>query len=189
MQAWRKAKALATTGERVEPHFGGRGSARKPRKTPSKRPPRRRSTGRPLLRGALRVLLLASFWGFLALAATILFLSRACRIRCFSPSTTGRPTSPSSHPTAPCSPSGACAGATCGSTGCRRICPQAVIATEDRRFYNHFGVDPVGLASAPASATVEAGNVVQGGSTITQQLAKNLFLTPDRTIAPQARRR
>lgn len=59
--------------------------------------------------------------------------------------------------------------------------PQAVIATEDRRFYRHFGVDLVGLVRA-AWTDVRARHVVQGGSTITQQLAKNLFLTPDRTV-------
>ncbi len=59
--------------------------------------------------------------------------------------------------------------------------PQAVIATEDRRFYHHWGVDPVGLARA-VYVNLRAGHVVQGGSTITQQLAKNLFLTPDRTL-------
>ncbi len=58
---------------------------------------------------------------------------------------------------------------------------QAVIATEDRRFYSHFGVDPVGLLRA-ALADLRARHVVQGGSTITQQLAKNLFLTPERTV-------
>jgi penicillin-binding protein 1A len=58
---------------------------------------------------------------------------------------------------------------------------QAVIATEDRRFYRHFGLDVFGLARA-ALANLRAGRVVQGGSTITQQLAKNLFLSPDRTL-------
>ncbi|HEY1432249.1 MAG TPA: PBP1A family penicillin-binding protein [Stellaceae bacterium] len=60
--------------------------------------------------------------------------------------------------------------------------PKAVIATEDRRFYSHFGVDPLGLARA-ALANIAAGHVVQGGSTITQQLAKNLFLTPERSVS------
>jgi penicillin-binding protein 1A len=59
--------------------------------------------------------------------------------------------------------------------------PQAVIATEDRRFYRHFGVDVVGLLRA-AWTDLRARHVVQGGSTITQQLAKNLFLTPNRTF-------
>jgi penicillin-binding protein 1A len=59
--------------------------------------------------------------------------------------------------------------------------PMAVLATEDRRFYTHFGIDPQGLARA-ALANFRAGRVVQGGSTITQQLAKNVFLTNDRSF-------
>lgn len=59
--------------------------------------------------------------------------------------------------------------------------PQALLATEDRRFYSHFGIDPVGLARA-AIVNLRAGRVVQGGSTITQQLAKNVFLTHERSL-------
>lgn len=59
--------------------------------------------------------------------------------------------------------------------------PQAVIAIEDRRFYWHFGIDPIGLGRAMIE-NVMAGRVVQGGSTLTQQLAKNLFLTPERSF-------
>jgi penicillin-binding protein 1A len=59
--------------------------------------------------------------------------------------------------------------------------PEAVIAIEDRRFYSHFGVDPLGLARAFA-INLTSGRMVQGGSTLTQQLAKNLFLSPDRTL-------
>ncbi|MDH3742824.1 MAG: PBP1A family penicillin-binding protein [Hyphomicrobiales bacterium] len=58
--------------------------------------------------------------------------------------------------------------------------PQAVIAIEDRRFRKHFGIDIQGLVRASV-ANYRAGRIVQGGSTITQQLAKNLFLKPDRT--------
>ena len=59
--------------------------------------------------------------------------------------------------------------------------PQAVIAIEDRRFYQHKGVDPLGIARALIVNTV-GGGVRQGGSTITQQLAKNLFLSHQRTL-------
>src|SRR5205809_902804 len=59
--------------------------------------------------------------------------------------------------------------------------PNAVIAIEDRRFRSHFGVDPVGLLRAVAK-NVFAGGVVEGGSTLTQQLAKNMFLTPERSL-------
>ncbi len=58
---------------------------------------------------------------------------------------------------------------------------QAVLATEDRRFFSHPGVDLRGIARA-AWANLRAGGVVEGGSTITQQLAKNLFLTPERSF-------
>ncbi len=59
--------------------------------------------------------------------------------------------------------------------------PNAVIAIEDRRFYSHFGVDPIGLLRA-VYTNYRSGRLVQGGSTLTQQLAKNLFLSPDRTL-------
>jgi len=59
--------------------------------------------------------------------------------------------------------------------------PQAVMATEDRRFYSHFGVDVFGLARAMVT-NVMSGRVRQGGSTLTQQVAKNLFLSPERSI-------
>jgi penicillin-binding protein 1A len=59
--------------------------------------------------------------------------------------------------------------------------PNAVLATEDRRFYSHFGLDPIGMARAMVRNVIKGG-VQQGGSTITQQLAKVLFLTPERTL-------
>ncbi|MEZ5856740.1 MAG: PBP1A family penicillin-binding protein [Hyphomicrobiaceae bacterium] len=58
----------------------------------------------------------------------------------------------------------------------------AVVATEDRRFYDHWGLDPSGLLRA-ALANLRAGRTVQGGSTLTQQLAKNLFLSTERTLS------
>lgn len=58
---------------------------------------------------------------------------------------------------------------------------QAILAIEDRRFYYHFGLDPIGIARA-FGVNIVKGGFVQGGSTITQQLAKNLFLSKDRTL-------
>jgi len=58
---------------------------------------------------------------------------------------------------------------------------KAVLGTEDRRFYEHWGIDFIGLVRALAT-NAKANGVVQGGSTITQQLAKNLFLSNQRTI-------
>jgi penicillin-binding protein 1A len=62
-----------------------------------------------------------------------------------------------------------------------RYVPQAFIAIEDRRFYSHNGLDPVGIGRAML-ANLMHRSVAQGGSTITQQLAKNLFLTQNRTL-------
>ncbi|MFA4950082.1 PBP1A family penicillin-binding protein [Brevundimonas sp.] len=59
--------------------------------------------------------------------------------------------------------------------------PAAFVAIEDRRFYGHPGFDPIGMSRAMV-ANIRAGRVVQGGSTLTQQLAKNLFLSPDQNM-------
>ena len=59
--------------------------------------------------------------------------------------------------------------------------PKAFVAIEDRRFYSHWGIDPVGILRAVAQNV--RGGAVQGGSTLTQQLAKNLFLTQERTLS------
>ncbi|MCA0418509.1 MAG: PBP1A family penicillin-binding protein [Proteobacteria bacterium] len=77
-----------------------------------------------------------------------------------------------------------------GETGGRTITigevppylPRAFVAIEDRRFYEHFGIDPIGITRALVT-NLRGRGVAQGGSTLTQQLAKNLFLTQDRTAA------
>jgi penicillin-binding protein 1B len=63
---------------------------------------------------------------------------------------------------------------------------QAVLAAEDNRFYEHFGVDPLGIVRA-LYVNLSHGDIRQGGSTITQQLAKNYFLTPERTFSRKIR--
>ncbi len=60
--------------------------------------------------------------------------------------------------------------------------PKAFVAIEDRRFYSHHGVDPWGISRAVIADVLRRG-ASQGGSTITQQLAKNLFLTQERTVS------
>ncbi|HWX09788.1 MAG TPA: biosynthetic peptidoglycan transglycosylase, partial [Gaiellaceae bacterium] len=59
--------------------------------------------------------------------------------------------------------------------------PQATVAIEDRRFYQHGGIDPVGILRAVV-ADVRAGKIVQGGSTITQELVRNLYLSREQTF-------
>ncbi|PHM68646.1 peptidoglycan glycosyltransferase/peptidoglycan DD-transpeptidase MrcA [Xenorhabdus sp. KJ12.1] len=63
---------------------------------------------------------------------------------------------------------------------------KAFIATEDSRFYEHHGVDPIGIIRA-ASIMMTSGHASQGASTITQQLARNFFLTPERTLIRKAK--
>jgi penicillin-binding protein 1A len=62
---------------------------------------------------------------------------------------------------------------------------KAIISIEDRRFYSHYGVDPIGLARAMGRNVMQR-RMREGGSTLTQQLAKNLFLSPERTITRKA---
>ena len=63
--------------------------------------------------------------------------------------------------------------------------PNAIIAIEDRRFYSHYGVDPIGIARAMFRNALR-GQMREGGSTLTQQLAKNLFLSQERTFSRKA---
>jgi penicillin-binding protein 1A len=181
MAARRKPKPAAKAAkgkERVEPHFGGkRAPARKPRKTA-----RRSASASPIRRALLRGLFTT-----LALIALIIvgsFLYFVARLP--DPILLALDDRPPNLTIL------ASDGTVLAERGLRRgyvrldrlppYLPQAVIATEDRRFYNHLGVDPVGLVRAGMRNLI-AGSVVQGGSTITQQLAKNLFLSPDRTMA------
>ena len=66
-----------------------------------------------------------------------------------------------------------------------KLTPAAFVAIEDRRFYRHWGIDPRGIGRAML-ANMRGGGVRQGGSTITQQLAKTNFLSGDRTIKRKA---
>jgi len=170
----------------VEPGFGAR------RRPPSRRRPQSRRKGRlwrlrqaarrhPYLFKALRFGLLASIWGTIVLGgAVVYFISQV-----------PDPVLATLDDRPPNVTILAADGTVLAERGLRRghvrvdaLPPhliKAVMATEDRRFYHHFGIDPIGLARATYRNLV-AGSVVEGGSTITQQLAKNLFLKPDRTL-------
>ncbi len=169
---------------RIEPSFGGRRTAPPPRKRrkAASKPSRRRARKHPILKTALRIGLVAGLVCVLALGATIMiFVSRL-----------PDPVLLTLDDRPPNLTILAADGTVLAERGLRRgyvrldrlppYLAEAVIATEDRRFHYHFGIDPIGLVRA-GWRNAEAGGVVQGGSTITQQLAKNLFLKPDRTMA------
>jgi penicillin-binding protein 1A len=177
--------------QRQEPHFGGsppreqkarRGApADDGRRARGGKPPRRKRR-RSILLALLRWCLALSIWG--AIAAALVLAWYALRLPDIG--------AIASFDRRPSMSFEDASGQVVGTTGdlfagavqlseMPAHLPQALLATEDRRFYSHFGVDPVGLARA-AVVNLRAGRVVQGGSTITQQLAKNVFLTHERSF-------
>ena len=179
--ARRSAKPGAKVHRRPEPNFGARrGAARRPSK-------RRRPSGlkrwvirHPWLNRGIRFSLLTAIWGSIVVGAAIIYFIASVP----DPVITALDDRPPNVTIL------AQDGTVLAERGLRRghvrldMLPpylvQAVLSTEDRRFYAHFGIDPLGLVRA-SFRNASAGSVVEGGSTITQQLAKNLFLSPQRT--------
>lgn len=154
-------------------------SAASPAASPGARNPPRRRGG---VGAWLRRLLLLAIWGSVAAAALLIFFAWDLPRPEEALATTRRPSVTleaadgrllSTH--------GDLYGEVARLDDLPAFLPGALMAVEDRRFREHFGLDPVGLARA-ALANLRAGRVVQGGSTLTQQLAKNLFLTPERSL-------
>ncbi|HXG78507.1 MAG TPA: PBP1A family penicillin-binding protein [Methyloceanibacter sp.] len=179
--ARRSARSGAKIVRRREPPFGARhGGPPARRKRRSASSFKRWTRRHPWLYRGLKFSALACIWGTIVLGlAVIYFISRV-----------PDPTIAALDDRPPNVTVLAEDGTVLAERGLRRghirldVLPpylvQAVLATEDRRFYSHWGVDPIGLIRA-TFRNARAGEVVQGGSTITQQLAKNLFLKPDRT--------
>ncbi len=181
------------SGRRIEPRFddGSAGAASDLRADPEDRPPTRRKPekkrARRRHRSLIGVLVYWAFvlgvWGFVALGGLLAYYASQLP-----------PIDQLAVPKRP--PDIQILGvdgtvlADRGDTGGAAVrlgdlppyLPKAFIAIEDRRFYYHFGVDPLGVFRAVAR-DASGGGAVQGGSTLTQQLAKNLFLTQERTIS------
>ncbi len=160
-----------------------RTSSRKPAKSRRGRSSRRQGGGLlGLIRRAVYWSFVLCIWGGIAVAGTVIYFAAKM------PQTTTW-TIPDRPPNVKIvsvegdliANRGATGGEAIGLHQMSPYLPQAVVAIEDRCFYSHFGVDPVGFVRAMATNVI-SGRLVQGGSTITQQLAKNLFLTPDRTL-------
>ncbi|HEV2673522.1 MAG TPA: PBP1A family penicillin-binding protein [Aliidongia sp.] len=163
------------------PPLSGKGPKReapKPRRTPEPKAGWRRAAGRL----ALRLTMIGFVWGAIGLGLLVAWAASTLP-------DTSELAQPDHHPSITLRASDDSLIATFGDlygeelklTDLPKALPEAVIATEDRRFYHHFGIDPLGVARA-IFVDLKAGQMVQGGSTITQQVAKNLFLTPDKTL-------
>ncbi len=141
-------------------------------------PPRRRWRLRWLLRGiGVAIMLLVLAIGWLAVTAP---LSRSLK-----PPAPPQITLLAADGT-PIARSGAIIGASVDVTQLPDHVPQAFLAIEDRQFHRHWGLDPRGISRAMWN-NARAGRMREGGSTITQQLAKNAFLNSDRTAARKLR--
>ncbi len=159
------------------------------RKRPARKPPRRRGRARAaprrrrsLARRAAYLLAVAGVWGLVLLAgaAAVLAVGLPDIDRVLA-----EPRRPGiavlAADGAPLANFGEVYGAWIAPDDLPPVLVDAVLSIEDRRFYRHFGLDPWGLLRA-AAVNLAAGRVAQGGSTLTQQIAKNVFLTPERTL-------
>lgn len=130
----------------------------------------------------LRWAIIATIWGALALALVVLWFARDLPRPESALDATRRPSLSLEDRTGHVFASfGDVVGEPLRLTDVPPYLPQAVVAVEDRRFWHHSGIDLIGLARA-AWTDLVAGRVVQGGSTLTQQVAKNLFLSNARTL-------
>ncbi|MEL6201120.1 MAG: transglycosylase domain-containing protein [Pseudomonadota bacterium] len=168
-------------GSNVKQPKGARRAVRKPT-----RQKRSRNRGRSFIGGLFYWTFVLSIWGGIGLAGVLVYYAAQLP----SASTWAVPDRPPNVKIVSTNGTlignrGATGGQALGLHEMSPYIPQAVVAIEDRRFFNHFGFDPKGFARAMA-ANVAAGRLVQGGSTLTQQLAKNLFLSADRTVGRKA---
>jgi penicillin-binding protein 1A len=156
-----------------------RGGPPEPPELPPSAPRRRIRWGRWLVRGLgafIVLFVIAVLW--LAVTAP---LSRSLK-----PPTPPSVTLLAADGKTPIARKGAIIGTPVDVTKLPKHIPQAFMAIEDRRFYSHWGVSPRGVARAMWN-NLRAGGMREGGSTITQQLAKNAFLTSDRTFGRKGR--
>jgi penicillin-binding protein 1A len=153
--------------------------------------PARRDSGRPRPVAApgwrwLRWLLLGTIWGAVALGALLLALVWDLPRTDLALAATRRPgVTLEAADGRILATSGDVHGEVVRLSDLPAHLPAALIAIEDRRFREHVGLDAIGIARA-AWVNWSSGRIVQGGSTLTQQLAKNLFLTPERTLRRKA---
>lgn len=150
---------------------------------PESRPPSPRFSWRlPSVRGVVRFFVLCGIWGLVLLVGVLAWYGSDLPKLIDTAALTRKPSvTILAEDGSIVARYGEITGAMVDINRLPRHLVNAVLAVEDRRFYHHFGVDPIGLARAMV-INFTAGRVVQGGSTITQQLAKNLFLSPEKSL-------
>ena len=179
--AFFRKKSKAAAKERKEPVLGDG-----PKKaTPSKKKPAKKSTrkkhARPLIFTLLSWGMTLALWGIIVMAATTAYVFLNLEEKGLFKVPERKPGMMMlARDGSVITERGSFYGDAARIHELPRYVPLAVVAIEDRRFYSHFGIDPIGLVRA-FYANYKAGRVVQGGSTLTQQLAKNLFLKSERT--------
>jgi penicillin-binding protein 1A len=191
------AAKKAARGARIEPQFGGSDFAidderqvrGKPQRGQAKKARARRQR-RPLTLGRvvgklIYWLLILGVWGSIAVAGIVVYFA----VQLPAADTWAVPERPANIRVVASngqllSNRGKTGGEAVSLRDLPHYVPAAVLAIEDRRFYEHFGVDPIGILGAIRINLSEGRGPLtgNGGSTITQQLAKNLFLTPDQTL-------
>ncbi len=175
----------AERDDRPAPSRGGSSSARKSQSGRSRRLPKTkagRGSARSLVGRLFRFGLVCSLWGVIALTAVIGYF--ALKLPPIDELTV-----PKRPPNIAIMASDGTLLANRGETGGSAVpikelpayVPRAFVAIEDRRFYSHFGIDPIGILRAAFRNMTSSK--VEGGSTLTQQLAKNIFLTQERTLS------
>ena len=171
-------------GGDMAPRRASRSGGGKPPRPPSRqKKPRRRKGSRSIGSKLFYAAVVLCLWGVIAVGAVVAFY--ASKLPPIDELTV-----PKRPPNIAIMASDGTLLANKGETGGRTVTigelppylPKAFVAIEDRRFYDHWGLDPVGIARA-LYRNVNRGGVSQGGSTLTQQLAKNLFLTQERTAS------
>ncbi|HVV79957.1 MAG TPA: PBP1A family penicillin-binding protein [Pseudolabrys sp.] len=179
------------SGQRREPTFGDSGAELRadpldrppsePRRRKPKAKKKTRRSGRAITRLAYWCFVLALWFGIAGVGAVVWVGAHLPPIQ--SLEIPPRPPSISilDENMKPLATRGDMGGGTLKIKDLPPYLPKAFVAIEDRRFYSHFGVDPLGIARAAVANVLHRG-ISQGASTITQQLAKNLFLTQERTF-------
>src|SRR5690606_17658051 len=191
-----KAKGKAARSSRVEPQFGGSDFAIEDERPVRGKPARgkvRKAGGRrqrrPLTLGRVigklvYWLLILGVWGSIAVAGIVVYFA----VQLPASDTWAVPDRPANIRVVASngqllSNRGKTGGEAVALRDLPHYVPAAVLAIEDKRFYQHFGVAPIGVLGAIRITLSEGRGPLtgHGGSTVTQQLAKNLFLTPDQT--------